>query len=420
VFTPECHRLLAEELPDVLGRLLALGARELPVRCGDGTEVTAFAVRRPVFDWLLRRVAEREPELRVHAGATVRGLRTADDRLTGVMLGSGLFTGSLAVDATGRSGAVRRWLDELGHPSARLRSVGDRAGFGAAASGTGPDPAAGRGLALGVDPVVAGTDTESWAGPSAEPWADHYTRCYALHWPGDPTALNLGLAAGGDFPGYRCRVVPGDNDTFSVTFTVPRAEAPAARRTDSGGVYGGVETAFTPEADSAAGLAGLAGRAGRAALCDPDGFQAVAARVPWIADWVDSSVAMPLSPVRTWRPRPRPLPRPTPGGEPLDGLVSVGDAIRPGRLDDDRGVAVALASGLAAARAIEQAWRDGSGVPSVATLTAVERAGRASGCGHERVPGPSSDELAELLTSVVHPGRGGRAGTDLLTARRRG
>ena len=34
-----------------------------------------------------------------------------------------------------------------------------------------------------------------------------------------PGELNLGLAAGGDFGGYSCRVVPADNNTFTVMFT---------------------------------------------------------------------------------------------------------------------------------------------------------------------------------------------------------
>jgi 2-polyprenyl-6-methoxyphenol hydroxylase-like FAD-dependent oxidoreductase len=117
VFSPRCHRLLGEELPDVLAQLVGHGARELRVGRSagrwDGPEAaeagTALAVRRPMFDWILRRVAEREPALRVHNGVAATGLRTSGGRLSGVLVGDGVLATDFAVDATGAFGPVAGW-----------------------------------------------------------------------------------------------------------------------------------------------------------------------------------------------------------------------------------------------------------------------------------------------------------------------
>ena len=188
VFSPGVHRILADQLPDVLDQLIELGARQL----GNGEQMS-LAVRRPVFDWVLRRVAEREPALRVHNGVSVRGLtRRADDGggLSGVSVLGGVIQAAVAVDGTGVSGATDRWLGELGCPVM-------------------PEPT---------------------RRPDQAVVVEYYSRDYALHWPEDPGELNLGTAAGGMLPGYTCTVVPGDNKTFTVTFAVSLPEMPQQAR----------------------------------------------------------------------------------------------------------------------------------------------------------------------------------------------
>lgn len=283
VFSPGCHRLLADELPDVLAQLLAIGARELTVHGPDGQEQTTLAVRRPVFDWVLRRAAEREPALRVHNGVPVTGLQSSDGRLSGVLVSGGVIRTSVAVDATGAVGAAGRWLSTMGHP---VVTVMPRRG-----------PAAAR--------------------------VEYFSRDYVLHWPEDPSELNLGCAAGGGFPGYTCRAVPGDNNTFTVTIAVPVDEATEAAR-------------------SVRGLVGLAA---------PEGFDAAVRRIPMVSDWVDPGVAEPLGAVSVLR-TPAPSRRRSIACGALPGLIAAGDALCTDDPCNGLGVASALASGLACARAM--------------------------------------------------------------------
>jgi flavin-dependent dehydrogenase len=337
VFSPRCHQVLAAELPDVLDRLLELGAREMPVGPSAGRwdgpasaeRGTALAVRRPVFDWVLRRVAEREPLLRVHSGVAATGLRATDGRLSGVLVGRGVVPADLAVDATGAFGPVSGWLDDLGHP----RLAEPRSEPGSAGASTG---------------------------------ANYYTRGYALHWPGEPGELNLGLAAGGDFGGYSCRVVPADNNTFTVMFTV------------------------------SAGSPNGAGESRLARLGAPDGFQAAASSIPMVARWVDPVAAEPLTGVTSLR-----LPPVRRGGVSdvarLPGLVAVGDALHTGDPVWCAGVAVALASGLACADAV-RAGRDGEDVDIAGRVwDAAADLAAYPACACARVPGPSAGDLAEVL-----------------------
>jgi hypothetical protein len=368
VFSPHCYRLLADELPDVLARLLELGARELAMG-GSGEAAGALpaegfglAVRRPVFDWVLRRVAEREPGVRVHGGLPATGLQISGGQLSGVLVRGGVVATELAVDATGGSGPVSGWLDDLGQRAGSIRLAEPRED---------PDTA----------PARAG--------------ADHYTRCYALHWRDDPGPLNLGLAAGGEYGGYSCRLVPADNHTFTVTFTVPA------------GALGDPARPGRPEpADpTPAGLVepGLAG------LCTPEGFQAAARRLPLIADWVDPGVAEPLTGVTTLTVSPARRGR-AEDVMRLPGLVPVGDALHAGDPSWCSGVAVALASALACARAVRarrdtdiagaEAAAHGAAVWTEVWAEAARVAGKAA-CASARLPGPSARDLAVWLTGSV-------------------
>lgn len=305
VFGPDCPQLLAAELPDVLSLLLAAGAREIPLP-GSGP---ALAMRRPLFDWVLRRAAEREPGVRVHDGTPATGLRFEGSRLTGVRVPGGVLATTVAVDATGADGPVAGWL--AGAESRCHSGVGK------------PHSRAVR------QPRPPGDDDPRWPDRATA----YVSRCYALRWPGDPGELNLGAAAGGLLDGYSCRAVPGDNQTVTVTFGVPAGDL----------ALGG----------GAVGAGALAG------LREPASFQVAAELVPVIVDWVDPRSADPLTGVRVldgWPARCRAA-----GQLPADlsgspaGLVSVGDATA-GRCpapESGYGVARALAQALACAAALD-------------------------------------------------------------------
>ena len=277
VFGTDFHRLLASELPDVLSLLLAAGAHEFPdsSRAGHGPTV---ALRRPLLDWVLRRVAEREPGVQVHCGTPATGLRTDGSLLTGVLVQGGALAADLAVDATGSRTRAAGWLADLGYSCAH-------------------PPLA--------DPPPATT---------------YFSRCYSLRWSGQSGVVDFGVAAGGGFDGYLCRAVPGDNDTFTVTFGVR---------------------------DSASDPAGVP-----SALRMPEGFQAAAEHVPSISDWVDPRAADPLTGVAVLQDWPPATGAGLPELASLPGLVAVGDARGMPDPIAGNGVALAMAQGLACASAI--------------------------------------------------------------------
>jgi hypothetical protein len=300
VFGPGCHDLLRAGLPDVLGLLLDAGAREVVPAGADPGAGTGLALRRPLLDWVLRRTAERQPGLRVHSGVTVTAVHDDGAGPVEVAVRGGSLTADLVVDAAG------------GRPA-----------------------------------------------PTT-----YYSRGYALRWPGEPGPLDLGLAAGGDFDGYTCRAVPGDNHTVTVTFGVPDPD-PA----DGGGLSG---------------------------LRMPDRFQAAAEAVPGVAVWVEPGTADPLGGVAVLTRRsPDPSRRGVVEGS---GLVAVGDAgAAPGRAVE-HGVGQALAQALACAAAVLA----GGDRPPADLAARV----RAATCPEPPSParrppvGPSAYELAHIAESI--------------------
>lgn len=278
-FGPDFHRLLASELPDVLELLLAAGAQRLPG--GEPGSGPVLALRRPLLDWVLRRVAEREPGVRVHCGTPATGLRTDGSRLTGILVPGGALAAEVAVDATGSRSRTASWLADLGYSCAHPPS----------------DP---------------------------PPTTTYYSRGYSWRWPRDPGAHDY-AAIGGGFEGYRCRAVPGDNHTFTVTFAIPDSSI-----------------------DPAAPPSGLR---------MPEGFQAAAEHVPGISDWVDCRVADALTGVAVLQEWPGASDRGLPDLGALPGLVAVGDARGvPDPIASDpiagEGVTLAIAQGLACAAAV--------------------------------------------------------------------
>jgi len=278
VFGPDFHRLLATELPDVLALLLEAGVRESPARSGPGS---VLALRRPLLDWVLRRVAEREPGMRVHCGMPATGLRTDGSRLTGILVRGGLLETEVAVDATGIRTPIARWLSDLGYSCAHPA----------------PSP---------PGPLLTTT---------------YYSRGYALRWPSDTGASDSARAGGGAFDGYRCWAVPGDNDTFTVTFGIPGRQS-----------------------DRSAGAP--------SALRTPEGFQAAAEHVSGISNWVDPGTADPLTGVAVLHGWPPASERGPVGFSALPGLVAVGDARGVSDPIAGNGVALAMAQGLACAAAV--------------------------------------------------------------------
>jgi 2-polyprenyl-6-methoxyphenol hydroxylase-like FAD-dependent oxidoreductase len=129
---PRVREVLERELPDVLDRLLAIGAarvdglQRLPPaiedrarRDGDERFVSVTA-RRPTTELVFATMADEEPKLDVRRGVEVAGLETRT-RGNGVPQVCGVRTragehvsASLVVDATGRSSRLPAWLRDVG------------------------------------------------------------------------------------------------------------------------------------------------------------------------------------------------------------------------------------------------------------------------------------------------------------------
>jgi 2-polyprenyl-6-methoxyphenol hydroxylase-like FAD-dependent oxidoreductase len=137
-FLARLRNLLRDRAPDVLAELLAAGAEELPIanllrpgiddpspRPGD-EDLTLIACRRITFEWVLHRVALREPSVTLRDGCEVRGLLSGAPRwgkpsVAGVRLRSGgrdeELAADLVVDATGRRSPLASWLSAAGLPA---------------------------------------------------------------------------------------------------------------------------------------------------------------------------------------------------------------------------------------------------------------------------------------------------------------
>lgn len=145
----------------------------------------------------------------------------------------------------------------------------------------------------------------------------YYSRYWVLHRAGDPGELNGANTVGGTFDRYSCLLFPADNGTVSVTFGV-LPEDRALR-----------ELRFS------------------------EAFEAAVRSIPAIAQWVDASVAVPISAVSAMAGLHNRLRVLAPGGVPLlPGLLGVGDAVCTTDPAHSRGATLALESALACAHAV--------------------------------------------------------------------
>ncbi len=181
--------LLHDRLPDVYDALVAAGAGTVnladfpPPMLADferepsDDELNMLTVRRSVFEWVLRDRALSRDGVSVRGGATVRGLVTDGDRVTGVRLDDGTeLTADLVLDASGRKSAAAQWLGSAGLPVPEQTSESCR--------------------------------------------ITYYTRYYRRLSAAPPGPLNRGFGAGGLWDSYTAVLFLGDGDTFSISLGV--------------------------------------------------------------------------------------------------------------------------------------------------------------------------------------------------------
>jgi len=141
-FLGRLGKLLRERLPDLHAELLRHGAEEIALADLDlsglvdfepepgDRELVLLACRRITFEWVLRRLVEREPGVRFRSGVRVVGLSGtrapgSPPEVRGVRLrsrsGGEELTADFVVDASGRRSALSRWLGELGAEAPAVR-----------------------------------------------------------------------------------------------------------------------------------------------------------------------------------------------------------------------------------------------------------------------------------------------------------
>jgi 2-polyprenyl-6-methoxyphenol hydroxylase-like FAD-dependent oxidoreductase len=127
-FLALARKILLDRAPDVLDAALALGTREhrqyelLPGEARPGDEAfVSLCARRPLFEYALRQVLEREDNFTLEASTRVVGLIPASARTSAPLRLGGVRTSrgreiraDLVVDALGRSSQLCSWLKALG------------------------------------------------------------------------------------------------------------------------------------------------------------------------------------------------------------------------------------------------------------------------------------------------------------------
>ena len=194
--------LLRTNYPDLYADLIREGASEM--RFGDDLpptitdferlpsddELVMLACRRTTFEWVLRRYALAEGNVRFLTGHGVQGLLSdgvdgSVPRVHGVRLDDGTeVTGDLVVVAAGRRSSLSDWLVDIGCP-----------------------------------PVHEEVDDTGIV---------YYSRFYRLR-PGQQYPPRTG-PIGGDLGYLKYGVFVGDNDTFSVTLATPTDDEELRKR----------------------------------------------------------------------------------------------------------------------------------------------------------------------------------------------
>ena len=134
-FLALARQVLLEQAPDVLGAILALGAREnrqyelLPAEAQPGDEtLVSICARRPLFEYALRQAVDADDNVQLETSSRVVALLPASRRTEGQLRISGVqssegreIEAELVVDALGRTSPLRSWLKALGARPLRER-----------------------------------------------------------------------------------------------------------------------------------------------------------------------------------------------------------------------------------------------------------------------------------------------------------
>lgn len=120
VFPGRVGRVLREEAPDVLDKLLDSGIEKADYDFGKGFELDVSPMsRRPVFEAVLRRIVRGQGSVQFRSGVRVTGLESTDGsgvpRVVGLRTrASDRIASDLVLDCCGRRSVAQRWRNEIG------------------------------------------------------------------------------------------------------------------------------------------------------------------------------------------------------------------------------------------------------------------------------------------------------------------
>jgi len=312
-FLGRMHNLIRDREPDLLRRLLALGAEEITLRgqalrwFADATfeprddDVVLLACRRVTLEWALRRHVLATGLVEYRPGVEVRGLVAENGagsppRVTGVQVrarsgGETTLAADLVVDASGRRSRLPDWLAGIGAPRPReLR----------------------------------------------QPCGIFYSSRFYRLLPGVERPSPDGVI-GADLGYLKCGIFPADAGTFSVTLAAAPDDEPL-----------------------------------RAILRGP-GFEAAARALPLVEAWVRAAVSTPISEVHGMADLNDVRRHLVEEGEPLAlGVVAIGDALAHANPITGRGCTLAWLAAYALADALARHPDDPRGL-ALDLESAVER-----------------------------------------------
>jgi flavin-dependent dehydrogenase len=118
---------LRDEAPDIYCALLDAGALEVRLadkmppgpRVAEDDDLLFVGCRRPVIEWVLRRIATSEPGVTFRTGTTVENLMwdapgAEVPRTSGVVTNAGEIRADLVIDASGRTSKLNEWITDGG------------------------------------------------------------------------------------------------------------------------------------------------------------------------------------------------------------------------------------------------------------------------------------------------------------------
>ena len=113
-FLARMVRVMEDRFPDLLDRLVEVGAQLSRPPVPGLEDITMLLARRSTVEWVMRQAVTAEPGITCRAGRSVVGLEGTDRHVTGARLDDGTVVEGTVVACTGRRPDLTGWVAPLG------------------------------------------------------------------------------------------------------------------------------------------------------------------------------------------------------------------------------------------------------------------------------------------------------------------